>query len=940
MKRLVLTLWLALSGIVCLYAGGIATSQDLIAFAAALNAGQSTEQWRNADGVVCLEADIDMAKAKKFAQIKAFGGQFDGCGHALLNWKAQRGMFGEILQGGEVRNLRIDASCVMKASNKAEEYAVGFIADKNSGIVRNCENFGTVNHKSGYTESDIYVGGLVGINRFVIMNCKNHGAVNSETILTKQESERAIYVGGIAGGAYAKTERCPMIVRCENLGAVTYEGDAPICHVGGIVGSGFKMPVKYCINRGEVNAVSILGENIPKGVSTQARVAGIVAFTKGDVMCCDNFGAVNSSGSHAPNVAGVCAMPHAAVVVGDCVNYGTVKMNNDAPGSMGGISGGVNRAVRIRGCVNRGEIVYAGMSADRRTSVGGVVGSLSVRRTAESGGYLRNCVNYGKVSSGAGGNHYENNNAIHTGGVAGWVSGSAQAKVIFRDCANHGEVSAAGGRRGNLCGACVEAESGGEYPDLMAESAEPMGDGSTIFGRVTASTGEPVSGVVVSDCVQCVETDGYGYYAMKSDLSKAKFVYLSVPAAYEVPMLNGQPAFFRRIARYESAVMANFTLERRKNPSDKYTVLMVADPQMRPYGVDNSAETFRDDVAPDIEAFRATAGECYSINLGDLVYNYMVAYDDYLDIASTIKCPTFNVMGNHDYDQNTLFDTKLGTVYFETYVGPTNYSFNIGKVHYVVLNNIIYNRTDSSKRYSTGLEEESITWLENDLSHVSKDMPIVVCSHSQLFKKRNTHSTKAMNHKRYTAALTQFKHVYSWAGHNHENYSYHYAGKGYEGKDKISSILVARATGALRLNKYISADGTPQGYMVMNVDGENMSWYYKAVGCGKEVQMRLYAPLKTDGRSVVANIWNYGDGWSKAEWWENGVKVADMEQFEDFDPDYNAIYANVTNKTTRKYCKPQKSPNMFKVVPSAGVTAGEVRVTDNFGNVYTSKIAW
>ena len=79
-------------------------------------------------------------------------------------------------------------------------------------------------------------------------------------------------------------------------------------------------------------------------------------------MCCDNFGSVTSSGTHAPNVGGVCAVPHAAVVVGDCVNYGTVKVSNDTAGALGGISGGVNRPARIRGCINHGEIIYEGFS--------------------------------------------------------------------------------------------------------------------------------------------------------------------------------------------------------------------------------------------------------------------------------------------------------------------------------------------------------------------------------------------------------------------------------------------------------------------------------------------------------------------------------------------------------------------------------------------------
>lgn len=940
MKKLFFSLWLSLC-IAAAYAGGIATSKDLVAFAAACNAGQSIDQWKNSEGAVYLEADIDMAKEKKFIPVASFGGVFDGCGYAILNWKAQKGLFSEVAAGGVVRNLRIDASCSMKAANKSEEYAVGFIADINYGIIENCENHGAITHKSTYTDSDSYIGGIVGSNRFSILRCRNFGDISSSAVSTLQKGEIAAHIGGIAGGGYAKTEAAPVIAWCENAGNITYDGDFPACDVGGIIGCGFRVPVKFCVNRGNIKVNTVQGEPKDPNVQPQARTGGIAGLTKGDVMCCDNFGTVASSGTHAPNVGGVCAVPHAAVVVGDCVNYGKVVVSNETAGAVGGISGGVNRPARIRGCVNRGEVRFDGASFNKRTSVGGIVGAVTVKRDATAGTYVRNCVNYGKVSSGAGGNNLENNDkAIHTGGVAGWMSGSAQATVIMRDCENYGTVTSEGGRRGNICGACTGVQTGGEYVDFSAEKSEPMSDGSNIFGRVTTAAGEPVVGVVVSDGEQCVATDGYGYYSMKSDLAKKRFVYISVPSEYEVPSLYGTPQFFRRIGRGEKAVMANFSLKKREKVADKYTVAMLGDPQIRPYGMDNSTETYRDSVAPDVEALRKAAeGEFYAINLGDLVYNYMVAYDDYIDITSTIGCTTFNVIGNHDFDQTTMFDSKLGTVFFETYLGPVNYSFNIGKIHYILLDDIVYGRSSATARYRTGLEEETMTWLENDLSFVPKNTTVVVCAHSQLFKKRGSHSTKNLNYARYCALLSQYDRVYSWAGHNHHNYSYDYRGKG-QGKDNVSCIIVSRATGALRLNKYLNTDGTPQGYMVVDVDGGEMKWYYKSVGRDKDYQMRVYPPLRTDGRYVMANIWNYGDGWSKAEWWENGVKIADMEQFEASDPDYEALYANVTNKTTRKHCAPTKTPNMFRAVPSAGAHSGEVRVTDNFGNVFVSKIDW
>lgn len=940
MKRIIFSLSLCFLTL-ALYAGGIRTYKDFLEFASACNEGQSVVKWQNDAGEICLEADLDFSKVKKFDGVKSFSGIFDGCGFSILNWKAHQGLFGEIAPGGIVRNLKIDGSCSMKVSNKSEEFFAGFIADVNRGVVEKCENHGSISHRSGYTAKDVYVGGLVGSNRYAILHCLNTGLIESQGVSTDQGGETSIHIGGVSGGGYTLTEACPVIAWCINEGEIKYGGDFPVCNIGGILGCGFKTPVKFCVNRGGISVRTFQGEPANPAILPQAHVGGVAGLMKGDVMCCDNFGKVTSGGTHSPMVGGVCGVPHSSIVVGDCVNYGTVEVSNERAGYLGGIAGSVNRPARIRGCINRGDVIYEGFSPDRRSAAGGIVGSVTVKKDATAGAYVRNCVNYGNVKSGPGGNKYGNNDkAIHTGGVAGWMSGSDDAVVILQDCGNSGTVTSAGGRCGNISGACVKMITGGEYHNDYAESSEPVSDGSNIFGRVTTDGGDPVAGVVVSDGRQSVITDGYGYYSMKSDLSSARFVFVSLPADYEIPALDGVPLHYRRIARYEKAVMANFVLKPRQTRSDKFTLLMIADPQMRPYGVDNSAEAYRDAVIPDAETFRRSVdGECYAVHLGDLVYNYMVAYDDYMDITTGLKCPVFNVMGNHDYDQTTVFDSTLGTMYFETYIGPLNYSFNIGKLHFIVLDDIVYNRSSPSDTYLSGLEDQTLEWLEGDLKYVPDSTALVVCTHSQMFKKRISHSTRNLNYARYKALLSRYAKIYSWAGHNHENYHYDYLGKNL-GMDNISCITVSRSTGALRLNKYLNHDGTPQGYMVAEVDGNDMTWYYKSVGREGNYQMRIYPPNRTDGLKIVANIWNYGDGWSNVEWWENGRKISDMKQVQMTDPDYVDIYSGVGNKTTRKYCKPVESPNMFEVIPSPNVRSGEVRVTDGFGKEYISEIQW
>lgn len=173
------------------------------------------------------------------------------------------------------------------------------------------------------------------------------------------------------------------------------------------------------------------------------------------------------------------------------------------------------------------------------------------------------------------------------------------------------------------------------------------------------------------------------------------------------------------------------------------------------------------------------------------------------------------------------------------------------------------------------------------------------------------------------------------------NFYYNYKGKKTtHGAPNIQCISVARCTGALRLNREIAAQGEPQGYMVMEVRGDSLSWYYKGVGTGKETQMRCYSPEKTGDSTVKVNIWNWSEGWSAPQWYENGVKVADMKLTPGVDLAYLDIFNSITNKTTRKYCTPADNANIFTVTPTSGVREGEVRVTDLFGNTYIEKVSW
>ena len=136
--------------------------------------------------------------------------------------------------------------------------------------------------------------------------------------------------------------------------------------------------------------------------------------------------------------------------------------------------------------------------------------------------------------------------------------------------------------------------------------------------------------MVVSDGLLTTLTDESGYYALESDLSTRRFVQVTIPAAYEIPVKNGIPQFWRRIPEGATEFEADFTLQARRKAASRYTVLMTADPQIRSRSAryDNFAFHSIDmyeDMCRDLRETAASITDrpVYGISLGDLVHNDM-----------------------------------------------------------------------------------------------------------------------------------------------------------------------------------------------------------------------------------------------------------------------------------------------------------------------------
>jgi hypothetical protein len=65
-----------------------------------------------------------------------------------------------------------------------------------------------------------------------------------------------------------------------------------------------------------------------------------------------------------------------------------------------------------------------------------------------------------------------------------------------------------------------------------------------------------------------------------------------------------------------------------------------------------------------------------------------------------------------------------------------------------------------------------------------------------------------------------------------------------------------------------------------------------------------------------------------------------MERWNAKDPGYVKLISDITDKYLLELAQPAVSRYLFRIKPSAGVSTGEVRVEDKFGNVYVKSISW
>ena len=454
-------------------------------------------------------------------------------------------------------------------------------------------------------------------------------------------------------------------------------------------------------------------------------------------------------------------------------------------------------------------------------------------------------------------------------------------------------------------------------------------------GRVTCA-GKAVSGVSVTDGRSVVTTDINGRYRIDSD-DEVEFVYVSVPSGYVVPSRNHSSCFYRCVSSCDGSVarFVDFELKRDSLDQDKHMFMYWADIQVYDEGELSYVKKAAKDAAELVRSYGDMPA--FIISGGDMIAEWTHTPSLFMPVADAVAesgLSMYNVLGNHDIETDARSNDGCRKV-FKSLFGPTYYSFNRGKIHYVVLDNVFF--LARGYQYVGYIEERQLRWLEQDLKYVPEGSTVVVSMHIPSFSRearRQDWGKEELNkitcNRSALYEILKPYNVHLCTAHEHY-------GENYVLSDGLFEHVHPPLSG-LFWQSLLSCDGIPWGYMVYEVDGSDIRWYYKAVGKERNSQFSVY-PVGTDPmrpESVVVNVWNYDSGW-KVCWYEDGIYKGEMVRYRGWD---RAVCEDVELRREKefrwKYIGAGETEHLFYAVPSNPAATVRIEVTDRFGVVYSA----
>lgn len=380
--------------------------------------------------------------------------------------------------------------------------------------------------------------------------------------------------------------------------------------------------------------------------------------------------------------------------------------------------------------------------------------------------------------------------------------------------------------------------------------------------------------VLVSNQKDVVKTDKNGSYEIEK--LKNKVIYLVKPAEYGIDS-------YYLANDINSTDFALYPKEYKKT----FDIIAVGDPQMR---CKESLDAFQEDIVEEMLNYSPE----FAIILGDIADNDLSIYPRTKEILAQLPYPVYPVFGNHDTNYQALSCEDEADI-FQEYWGPDYYSFDEGQVHFIVLNNILYEgwnkKANDKGGYFGGISESQYEWLKNDLEYVSDNKLIVLNMHipmlqDYVYKEQIT---------RIFDLLKKRQHLLALSGHLHGMENYFFNEESWWSGASFQNITVGAACGSWwcgpkderGIPVSTCMDGSPNGYFHIRFDGNKYSYHFIPANHRTDFQLRtVYIKDKND---LYVNVFSATSEASViAEL--NGQKITLQNVMDEYDPFIEQTY--------------------------------------------------
>ncbi|MBS3774036.1 MAG: calcineurin-like phosphoesterase family protein [Bacteroidales bacterium] len=419
-------------------------------------------------------------------------------------------------------------------------------------------------------------------------------------------------------------------------------------------------------------------------------------------------------------------------------------------------------------------------------------------------------------------------------------------------------------------------------PGLQNNSTLYAQTGSTVKGIVyhdktengsfDPSGDEPLEGIAVSNGRDVVVTNSDGVYELP--VIENSPVFVIKPRNWRLPVDENQMPRFYYMHSTEGASgedfeglsptgplpeSVNFPLYPAEEPDD-FDVLVFGDTQPRDHKEIGYIER-------DVLSELTDTDAAFGVTLGDVVFDDLNLFDHLTSSISTIGIPWKYLTGNHDIDFSGNNNTDARGAWYRTF-GPSYYSFSYGPAHFIVLDDVRWIVEEDERYYRTGLGEDQMEFLRNEIERLENDRLLVLLAHIP-YEGSTGWQDDGEKEAFYDLLASHPKSV-TLAGHTHRHY-HHFIGNeyGYPGNEPHHMISVGTvcgswwsgAPGEFGIPHAMMSDGTPNGYATLHIDGNDWKLSWKTAGRPADFQMHIHAPESviaddTETIKVTANIYN------------------------------------------------------------------------------------